>query len=131
MEFPSTSKSRSFEGRSQSVRTVQKPSVFEDNVTKFKEESTPVQFSRATSLSSLTIDDHEDTIEDLNELKEPNNKKITIGTIGTELEIGEKKDAEKEGSSSDINDIFNGDSEDGDEDDILAACINMGMQTNR
>lgn len=37
-----------------------KPSVFEDNITKFKEESTPIQFSTATSLSSLTIDDHED-----------------------------------------------------------------------
>lgn len=37
-----------------------KSSVFEDNVTKFKEESTPIQFSTATSLSSLTIDDRDD-----------------------------------------------------------------------
>ncbi|KAF5270445.1 hypothetical protein FQR65_LT05634 [Abscondita terminalis] len=36
-------------------------SVFEDNVKKFKEESTPIQFSTATSLSSLTIDDHDET----------------------------------------------------------------------
>lgn len=50
------------DGRPQPApRTIQKStSVFEDNVTKFKEESTPVQFSTATSLSSLTIDDHED-----------------------------------------------------------------------
>lgn len=34
-----------------------KGSVFEDNVVAFKEEDTPVEFSRATSLSSLTIDD--------------------------------------------------------------------------
>jgi hypothetical protein len=31
--------------------------VFEDNVVAFKQEDTPVEFSRATSLSSLTIDD--------------------------------------------------------------------------
>lgn len=129
MEFPSTSKSRSFEGRSQSVRTLHKPSVFEDNVTKFKEENTPVQFSTATSLSSLTIDDHEDAGGEMTELEEPGAKETTVDTI--EAEGVEKKDAEKESSSSDINDIFNGDSEDGDEDDILAACINMGMQSNR
>ncbi|KAK9877637.1 hypothetical protein WA026_019307 [Henosepilachna vigintioctopunctata] len=33
--------------------------VFEDQVTKFKEESTPMQLSTATSLSSLTIDDQD------------------------------------------------------------------------
>lgn len=49
------------DGRPQPApRSLQKPSVFEDNVTKFKEESTPVQFSTATSLSSLTIDDHDE-----------------------------------------------------------------------
>lgn len=32
-------------------------SVFEDNVIKFKEVNTPVEFSTNTSLSSLTIDD--------------------------------------------------------------------------
>lgn len=49
------------DGRPQPApRSIQKPSVFEDNVTKFKEESTPVQFSSATSLSSLTIDDHDE-----------------------------------------------------------------------
>jgi hypothetical protein len=34
-----------------------KGSVFEDNVVAFKEEDAPFEFSRATSLSSLTIDD--------------------------------------------------------------------------
>lgn len=32
-------------------------SVFEERVSVFKEESTPVHFSTATSLSSLTFDD--------------------------------------------------------------------------
>ena len=36
-----------------------KSSVFEDNLASFKEESTPIEFSAATSLSSLTIDDDE------------------------------------------------------------------------
>lgn len=31
--------------------------MFEDRAVAFKEEDTPVEFSRATSLSSLTIDD--------------------------------------------------------------------------
>lgn len=34
----------------------QKKSVFEDEVATYKEEDTPIEFSRATSLSSLTID---------------------------------------------------------------------------
>lgn len=51
------------DGRPQPApRNIPKPiSVFEDNVTKFKEESTPVQFSTTTSLSSLTIDDKEES----------------------------------------------------------------------
>lgn len=49
------------DGRPQPApRSIQKASIFEDNVTKFKEESTPVQFSTTTSLSSLTIDDREE-----------------------------------------------------------------------
>lgn len=62
LDFPSSSKHRvPGEGKPQRVqRAIPKPSVFEDNVTKFKEESTPIQFSTATSLSSLTIDDHDD-----------------------------------------------------------------------
>lgn len=64
IEFPSTSKSRTFQGKFQvTTRITQKLSVFEDNITKFKEENTPVQFSTATSLSSLTVDDQEETKE--------------------------------------------------------------------
>lgn len=37
--------------------TVVKQSVFEDATSSFKDENTPIEFSRATSLSSLTIDD--------------------------------------------------------------------------
>lgn len=51
--------------------------------------------------------------------------------IDNQAEETEKKDAEKEASSSDINDVFTAESEDEGDEDILAACINMGMQTNR
>ncbi|XP_017775963.1 PREDICTED: adenomatous polyposis coli protein-like [Nicrophorus vespilloides] len=54
VDYASTSRNIFAEsGRS----SLQKNSVFEDNVTKFKEESTPLQFSTATSISDLTIDD--------------------------------------------------------------------------
>lgn len=59
LEFPSSSK-QSRHSLENKQRHQQKSSVFEDNITKFKEESTPIQFSTATSLSSLTIDDHDD-----------------------------------------------------------------------
>lgn len=39
------------------ISNIVKGSVFEDRAVAFKEEDTPVEFSRATSLSSLTIDD--------------------------------------------------------------------------
>lgn len=68
LDYPSTSRNvppvfprTAGDGKPQPApRNILKSSVFEDNVTKFKEENTPVQFSTATSLSSLTIDDHDD-----------------------------------------------------------------------
>ncbi|KAK5650606.1 hypothetical protein RI129_001635 [Pyrocoelia pectoralis] len=78
-------------------------STFEDNVKKFKEESTPIQFSTATSLSSLTIDDHEDA-NDVGKLL--SNKEIKDHGIPAVSESEE-------------------------DEDILAACISDGMQNNR
>lgn len=42
----------------------------------------------------------------------------------------EKKDAEKETSGSEGNDEFVPESEDDGDEDILAACISIGMQNN-
>lgn len=42
-----------------------KRSVFEDEMSAFKDESTPLEFSAATSLSSLTIDDEPKLPRDL------------------------------------------------------------------
>lgn len=112
MDFPSGSKTVSNETRSQFLQRRQQKSsgsVFEDNLTKFKEESTPVQFSTATSLSSLTIDDEVDG----NVSKESAEKE------------SEKRDVEKE------KDVVAEESEDEGDEEILAACINIGMQNNR
>nr|CAH7717003.1 unnamed protein product [Callosobruchus chinensis] len=127
MEFPSTSRTRQ-----RAPRPPPKPSIFEDNVTKFKEESTPIQFSTATSLSSLTIDDHEEPKEDeadsSNKVSEPS---PTVPNTSQNDEGIEKKDAEKETNGSDGNDEFVPESEDDGDEDILAACISDGMQNNR
>lgn len=66
-------------------RSLPKPSVFEDNVTKFKEESTPIQFSTATSLSSLTIDDPEDAEDEQVSLFSFCNYRIVLVHFGPEI----------------------------------------------
>ncbi|CAG9838038.1 unnamed protein product [Diabrotica balteata] len=126
-EFPSSSKTRiTSESRPQpAARTLPKPSVFEDNVTKFKEESTPIQFSTTTSLSSLTIDEQEDNIEQAIGIK-PEER---IDEEKVENEEVEKKDEEKETANSDIIDEFVVESD--VDEDILADCISIGMQNNR
>ncbi|XP_076254501.1 uncharacterized protein LOC143192764 isoform X3 [Rhynchophorus ferrugineus] len=126
LEFPSTSKLPRTSAENK-PRPPHKPSVFEDNVTKFKEESTPVQFSTATSLSSLTIDDHDDTTNSDSPVKTPDTKVLQeVRSDVDKKEHSEKADREKEtdkelSGSDDLND---------DDEDLLAACINDGMQSN-
>lgn len=108
---------------------ITRSSVFEDEIATFKEESTPVEFSTATSLSSLTIDD---------EVKISNDTK-THCRLEKVSDVGEKsiRRIEKDMLNMTISDSESNAKEvqvsDGDEDDedMLAACINMGMQTNR
>ncbi|XP_030746135.1 adenomatous polyposis coli protein-like isoform X2 [Sitophilus oryzae] len=124
LEFPSTSKLPRNSNENK-PRPLQKPSVFEDNITKFKEESTPVQFSTATSLSSLTIDDHEENTQNNTQEKEVE-VKATVKEETIKQEQQEKTDREKDtdkelSGSDDLND---------DDEEILAACINDGMQSN-
>ncbi|CAH0552603.1 unnamed protein product [Brassicogethes aeneus] len=123
IEFPSSSKLRLNDARPQPApRNLPKPSVFEDNCTKFKEESTPVQFSTATSLSSLTIDDHDE-----HQQEQDSNTSVEANSV--KEESTEKRDAEKDSTISDGNDDLV--QESSDDEDILAACINIGMQNNR
>ncbi|XP_023720019.1 uncharacterized protein LOC111871273 isoform X3 [Cryptotermes secundus] len=127
-----------------------KGSVFEDNVVAFKEEDTPVEFSRATSLSSLTIDD-EPKISNDAMLKEvvgrPSSHArssnfpagihhvVRLELVGTEREDGmEKQDVEKEkrGELADCCELAPvSEGEEENDEDMLAACINVGMQNSR
>lgn len=50
-------------------------SVFEDSVTVFKDENTPIQFSVATSLSSLTFDDEPQLVNELAPVNEESESK--------------------------------------------------------
>lgn len=96
--------------------------IFEDKLIKFKEESTPIQFSTATSLSSLTVDDQvpiDGDIKDQHNLDLSNN---SSGCIEKHDKVQEKIE-----NTSNINEQFESD----DDDHILENCINIGMQKNR
>lgn len=101
-------------------------SVFEDDIATFKEESTPIEFSTATSLSSLTIDDElkiTNGSKAKSELKEASSdvaKTIKVDSSGEKASNAEvEKDQEQ---------VSDGDE---DDEDMLAACISMGIQNNR
>ncbi|XP_022919710.2 uro-adherence factor A-like isoform X1 [Onthophagus taurus] len=147
LEYPSTSRAAilfqrtAADGRPQPApRSIQKPSIFEDNVTKFKEESTPVQFSTATSLSSLTIDEHEDRNLTLPKVSPPTsqNSGSTLSANATNVNVeekvkqnDEKKDVEPEKPANISSDSEIHISENEGDEDILADCINIGMQNRR
>ncbi|XP_043681586.1 adenomatous polyposis coli protein-like isoform X1 [Vespula pensylvanica] len=105
---------------------VKRTSVFEDDIATFKEESTPIEFSTATSLSSLTIDDevkssdYTKSGDKLEEISEPAHQNIEKGTSFVKVNVLE---VEKQPEQ-----ISDGDE---DDEDMLAACISMGMQNNR
>jgi adenomatosis polyposis coli protein len=90
---------------------------------------TPIEFSTTTSLSSLTIDEtktSDDTKSfDKTEKKTPDIGEKNISELETgvlDMTINESESKTKEEQVSDG---------DEDDEDMLAACINMGMQTNR
>ncbi|CAL1676548.1 unnamed protein product [Lasius platythorax] len=104
-------------------------SVFEDEIATFKEESTPIEFSSATSLSSLTIDDEvkipSDTkiyhkLERVPDEDEKDVHRLETDMLNMTMNSSESKEKEEQVSDGDE-----------DDEDMLAACINMGMQTNR
>ncbi|XP_076232807.1 uncharacterized protein LOC143178175 [Calliopsis andreniformis] len=97
-------------------------SVFEDDIATFKEESTPIEFSTATSLSSLTIDDE---IKSTNCSKMQSELKEVSNDIDKKI-IKERSLVEK--IEKDQEQVSDGDE---DDEDMLAACISMGIQNNR
>ncbi|CAG2054854.1 unnamed protein product, partial [Timema podura] len=119
-----------------------KASVFEDDVTAFKEEDTPVEFSRTTSLSSLTIDDEPKISNDAMHkevvMKTPPRSHASLLVRDREREREreegmEKQDVEKEkrelSECCELAPVSEGEEE--NDEDMLAACINIGMQNSR
>ncbi|XP_063230736.1 uncharacterized protein LOC134535524 isoform X1 [Bacillus rossius redtenbacheri] len=124
-------------GRSNTARM----SVFEDDVAAFKEEDTPVEFSRATSLSSLTIDDepkisNDAMLKEVVKLPPRAHASHLVRDRGRDKdkdEEPEKQDTEKEKKEppecSELATVSEGEEE--TDEDMLAACINIGMQNSR
>lgn len=118
-------------------RAIPKSTIFEDKITKFKEESTPMQFSAATSLSSLTIDDHDEASQaateqrvelgHLNEINENDIEEQRQNELDNEMREAEEV---KHEVSHEFDDEFLG-QDDEDDDEILAACIKMGMPSKK
>lgn len=75
----------------------------------FEEESTPVQFSTATSLSNLTIDEHVEA---------------SVHDQTAENGVRDETDGVPEGDELHV-------ASESEDEDILAACINDGMQNSR
>ncbi|XP_057339879.1 adenomatous polyposis coli homolog [Microplitis mediator] len=104
-----------------------KRGVFEDATAAFKEENTPIEFSAATSLSSLTIDDDPPLKVELDQDQDPEQDPIRE----REQEVEQKpraglisrrnKGIKEEKADDQVSD---------DDDEILAACINIGMHNN-
>jgi len=89
---------------------------------------TPIEFSTTTSLSSLTIDETKtsddtksyDKTEKTTDIGEKNISELETGVLDMTINESESKTKEEQVSDGDE-----------DDEDMLAACINMGMQTNR
>lgn len=106
---PTTSTANPSSSNAPNLLPQAKRSVFEDQISSFKEEDAP--FSCATSLSSLTIDD---------------DPKPTRISFRKEKEEGyEKQDVEKECSE-----LAPVSEEEENDEDMLAACINIGKQSS-
>ncbi|XP_049945823.1 uncharacterized protein LOC126427981 [Schistocerca serialis cubense] len=103
-----------------------KASVFEDDVAAFKEEDTPVEFSRATSLSSLTIDDEPKISNDtlLKEVRTTPRQSPSL-QVTSEEDGTEKQDREKGTECGELPPVSEGEEE--ADEDMLNACISVGM----
>lgn len=145
-EFKTPSHSEKIMCHDESFKRKNTISIFEDSKTAFAEEGTPAEFSRATSLSSLTIDD-DIKISKILELKDKNledkfhlDKQLNgekIEKVECVDSKGRHSDKNLDPSSSNEQSPSRGGDEKSDiseaesnENDILAACINSGMPNN-
>lgn len=103
-------------------------SVFEDNVNMFGVENTPAQFSCATSLSNLSLDDEpkietDITTKELKLLSVEDDGTVIINNKGNDIQSFDRSNVD------DIR-IINADlsdSDDRDDEILLESCMNMGM----
>lgn len=90
-------------------------SVFEDNINPYGVENTPAQFSCATSLSNLSLDDEPKIETDIT------TKEMKLLSLDDEPAIDQLKDIDNCNINADLSD-----SDDRD-DEILESCMSMGM----
>lgn len=103
-------------------------SVFEDNVNMFGVENTPAQFSCATSLSNLSLDDEPKIETDIT------TKELKLLSVEDDaaVKINKKSNDIQSFDPSNVDDtqIINADlsdSDDRDDEILLESCMNMGM----
>lgn len=100
--------------------------AFEDGTASFKVESTPDECATATSPNSLTIDNemkmpgNVNVCNKLEKASDTNEKSIETGMLSMTLNKSESETKEEHASDGDE-----------DDEDMLTACINMGIQTSR
>ncbi|XP_039291012.1 adenomatous polyposis coli protein [Nilaparvata lugens] len=111
-------------------------SVFEDTVAAFKEESTPQHFSTGTSLSSLTFDDEPTPLQQQmikqqqQRINNTSNSSSSVAPNSTSSSSAAGNDANMKAEVDPAVLALAPVSEEEDEDDMLAACINIGMQNS-
>ncbi|XP_053678014.1 adenomatous polyposis coli protein-like [Anopheles nili] len=99
-------------------------SAFADTVSKFNVEHTPAQFSCATSLSNLSI-----------ELEDSRDVTVEDGTGGERVDRRSSpvlpNPAELLANAGEVGDVpgSDGDSDAGEDDELLASCISIGMSS--
>ncbi|KAG7197006.1 hypothetical protein KM043_017542 [Ampulex compressa] len=104
---------------------ISRNSVFEDDIATFKEESTPIEFSTATSLSSLTIDDEPRIFDNS---KSETKLQHALSSVEKDIEICEYAKISLVEIEKDQDQVSDGDD---DDEDMLAACISRGIANNR
>lgn len=119
MTFPTNVTAAASNAKTQS-QTVRLRSVFEDDLNTFQVENTPAQFSCATSLSNLSLDDEPPSSKDPDLLKpESHSSDAANDAAEAQSKSIANKDALSEGEEETNDDL------------LLATCINIGMNRER
>lgn len=132
---PIKEETSSKENSEHSLSLVKPNSVFDDSKAMFHVEGTPLQFSTATSLSDLTMDEPRIPVdaELKRELKEKRENHNDEPTKDREVEdaLSNKVSSSSSRESSDHASELSEVSENEDDKDILAACISIAMPVDK